>query len=790
MDPIIGGGGGLASAASSVASGAATTATTIAMESLETTATPTTDDDEADEEEDEDDIAVAAEAAANALEGADAVAKFTTGDDDDDDGSFVVDHHHHHHDDGNLPLPHQQLHHLLGAVVAPPPIPIPPPPSAVAAGRTPALILPPPPPVVLVPAGPCRICGQPAPSSTSNAGNGDTDDGRNNSRPMIRFFPTPGAISPAVAKAAPSVTTFGQDICLHVFCGKTAGFLPGRSDPELEIMTKAGLKNKHGIGQEVNAALARTRCGVPILTQQQMQEQQQQQQQEHLEQQLGGDGDNCGIANGLLSHELSAPSTTTTILCNGAITTTTTTTMGGKGKRPTASAAASAAKERQFYLVREFEAHLAAIRNKTITFAYEKSSTSKSRARSAPPAPPATSAVTVQHKQHHRPQHQHHIQLQQQIHELDAHSHLTSSIPIVLPPARAVGSAIPLPSNPGTNPGPPLLSYNLTYPYSTMNGGGGGVTSATSASTDPFHLEQHYAAEASQLYMHYAYPPYIHHPIIVMNNQQPEQQQQPSGSVNGTSSSIKGGGNTQATSETKSMEASAFATYVQQPPTAAAASTAATAPPAGQPLAPVLFPGHQPLALPPMTVGVPVGVATGRGTATAGRGGGETSRPKAAKAAAGKTMQKASLRASSRGRVLQGPAVVTGASVDVNATTTHHTTGLRAPATAASAGSPDTSTAFPSENGGGDYDHAVDASTPVSFLGEDGKVRCDCGGTHAVNDGTYRGVASWRNHALTKRHQRWLESLGGNGNGDLGTEGKNIRTTTTTQQSNGNGTIP
>jgi hypothetical protein len=101
---------------------------------------------------------------------------------------------------------------------------------------------PPPPPPLEAPV--CCICGQ-----------GD-DEGR----PMLRFLPVER--DNATASAAPSVVSFSQDLALHIFCGKTASILPSVNRPDLEILTKAGLKNKHGIGPEVNAALARTRCAV------------------------------------------------------------------------------------------------------------------------------------------------------------------------------------------------------------------------------------------------------------------------------------------------------------------------------------------------------------------------------------------------------------------------------------------------------------------------------------------------------------------------------------------------
>ena len=71
-------------------------------------------------------------------------------------------------------------------------------------------------------------------------------------RPLLRFIPDP---------SRPNATQSGcLDIALHLFCGKTAAIL--QEQPSLEILTKAGLKNKHGIGPEINAALSRTRSAI------------------------------------------------------------------------------------------------------------------------------------------------------------------------------------------------------------------------------------------------------------------------------------------------------------------------------------------------------------------------------------------------------------------------------------------------------------------------------------------------------------------------------------------------
>jgi hypothetical protein len=88
---------------------------------------------------------------------------------------------------------------------------------------------------------PCRICGK-----------------GNDGRSMVRFHPVQVDLN--VASVAPNTTTFVEDITLHVFCGKTAFILPTVHMPQYEILSKAGIKNKHGIGAEVNGALARTRC--------------------------------------------------------------------------------------------------------------------------------------------------------------------------------------------------------------------------------------------------------------------------------------------------------------------------------------------------------------------------------------------------------------------------------------------------------------------------------------------------------------------------------------------------
>lgn len=145
----------------------------------------------------------------------------------------------------------------------------------------------------------CCICGQ----------------GNEVGRQILRFLPVTHDF--AAAQAAPGVMTFGQDILLHIFCGKTASILPTVNRPDLEILTKAGLKNKHGIGPEVNAALARTRTAVFLPVEP-----------------IPGGGRNQ-------KNDKAEDAASANNACN---------------------------KEKQFYLVREFEAHLASIRHTHISF--------------------------------------------------------------------------------------------------------------------------------------------------------------------------------------------------------------------------------------------------------------------------------------------------------------------------------------------------------------------------------------------------------------------------------------
>jgi hypothetical protein len=168
----------------------------------------------------------------------------------------------------------------------------------------------------------CRVCGQ-----------GVTDG-----RPLLRFMPMDPTLASLTTQALPQnmppVNTFPEDVCLHVFCGKTASILPTVNQPDLEILTKAGLKNKHGIGAEVNAALARTRCASLVTLQDASEEN---------------------------------------------ISSLTTSTSNNK-------------QEKQYFLVREFEAHLVAIRSTHAIFTGESSPSSPAAASANAPALPMHSS--------------------------------------------------------------------------------------------------------------------------------------------------------------------------------------------------------------------------------------------------------------------------------------------------------------------------------------------------------------------------------------------------------------
>lgn len=149
-------------------------------------------------------------------------------------------------------------------------------------------------------------------------------------RPILRFLPMNPALANLTTQAlphgSPALATFPEDICLHIFCGKTASILPSVNQPDMEILTKAGIKNKHGIGAEVNAALARTRCAnIVTLTH----------------------------TLGVLTDSEETPSSAHANTNTNTNTTSNTST----------NANATNKQEKQYFLVREFEAHLAAIRS-------------------------------------------------------------------------------------------------------------------------------------------------------------------------------------------------------------------------------------------------------------------------------------------------------------------------------------------------------------------------------------------------------------------------------------------
>ena len=91
--------------------------------------------------------------------------------------------------------------------------------------------LPLPPPPLMPPPEICQICGE-----------GDSPCKR------LCFF-------------RPNAWTNSHTI-IHVFCGKTAAILPKINRPDLEILTRSGIKNKHGTGSDIVIALQRARQAV------------------------------------------------------------------------------------------------------------------------------------------------------------------------------------------------------------------------------------------------------------------------------------------------------------------------------------------------------------------------------------------------------------------------------------------------------------------------------------------------------------------------------------------------
>mmetsp|Transcript_619 Transcript_619/g.877 ORF Transcript_619/g.877 Transcript_619/m.877 type:complete len:520 (-) Transcript_619:127-1686(-) len=88
---------------------------------------------------------------------------------------------------------------------------------------------------------PCKICGV------------------SDQRKMCHFAYDPEAVPTVDAPNSAS-----EDVFLHVFCGKTAAILSHVEDPDLEILTAQGIRNKHGNATGVYVALKRTRPSIPI----------------------------------------------------------------------------------------------------------------------------------------------------------------------------------------------------------------------------------------------------------------------------------------------------------------------------------------------------------------------------------------------------------------------------------------------------------------------------------------------------------------------------------------------
>ncbi|KAL3908605.1 MAG: hypothetical protein SGILL_008421 [Bacillariaceae sp.] len=98
----------------------------------------------------------------------------------------------------------------------------------------------------------CQVCGR---ASVSSSGV---------NRPLLHFKP-----SRYVPINDNGITTYQTDVHVHLFCGKTAGIkfqknphsgkMHNSRTAQWEIVSKAGLKHKHGPGPETNVALTHTR---------------------------------------------------------------------------------------------------------------------------------------------------------------------------------------------------------------------------------------------------------------------------------------------------------------------------------------------------------------------------------------------------------------------------------------------------------------------------------------------------------------------------------------------------
>jgi hypothetical protein len=99
----------------------------------------------------------------------------------------------------------------------------------------------------------CLVCGQVSVSSSGGP-----------NRPLLHFAP-----SRYVPIMDNGIESYSKDVHVHLFCGKTAaiafqknpysGQLHNGKTAQWEIVTKAGLKHKHGTGTETNTALNMTR---------------------------------------------------------------------------------------------------------------------------------------------------------------------------------------------------------------------------------------------------------------------------------------------------------------------------------------------------------------------------------------------------------------------------------------------------------------------------------------------------------------------------------------------------
>jgi hypothetical protein len=470
-----------------------------------------------------------------------------------------------------------------------------------------------------------------------------------------------------LSASAPNVTSFEEEVCLHVFCGKTASILPHVNRPDLEILTKAGIKNKHGIGPEVNAAISRTRSAV-------YQEQRQ------------------------------VPSSSTS--------------------SSSTSSSSSSSRDKEFYLIKEFEANLALIRGTSLTALHSNDPYATWRGphlrylldgRTAA----IQSQVPIQQRQQHP-------------HRQDQDSRDQG------PQPREDEEDSQLQQQQESQQEQSDVSQLLHHGDSPGTGGNGGGDLLLGL----HHLADSSLATATASLHHHPFSSNLGDDEAAVddeemddgdddNDNDPEEDSDgisaPAGIFNGSSSSsskrstARRAAAGRAVAKHPSPSAHRYGSIPQTKASAAAFAVSATTMTSTSSPASSTHSGSFLDQLPPSSHFSFTRTNSGIGGGSAATDG--TVAPIAPVVALSSTSVFPSL-----------PADLSSGSFD-------HLLSLSSSATTLTGGA---------------------AAEAYSGSGYDRKVRCGCGGTHLAPD-TARGFASWQAHASTKRHQKWMKAQGGGG---------------------------